>query len=157
MSTLKNKKLLDEMNQAGRWVHAHKTRPVWAKQVDAQMVVDTLEGNVTANAGDFLCRGVDGELWPQSARSLTTNYTPTKVVDGDGWRMFLPQRAASGILAAVVHRPFTVSTPWGTLSGRAGDYLVKRQTDEHADYPEDVWIVAKNLFRKTYRIVTKKS
>lgn len=121
------------------------------------MVVATLEGNVTAQTGDYLCRGVDGELWPQSIDSLTSNYDPAKVVDGDGWRMYFPKRRASGVLAAVVDHPFTVHTPWGALAGRAGDYIIKRKAGELADFPEDLWIVAGNLFRKTYRIVTKDS
>lgn len=42
-----------------------KIEPVWAKPMDKSFKVDTKEGdNIRGNAGDYLCVGVDGEMWP---------------------------------------------------------------------------------------------
>lgn len=41
-----------------------KPIPVEAYQTDKKVVIKTLEGNMTANAGDWILTGIDGEKWP---------------------------------------------------------------------------------------------
>jgi hypothetical protein len=42
-----------------------KTEPIWAIQADKEFTVDTLEGDdISGKKGDYLCVGVDGEMWP---------------------------------------------------------------------------------------------
>lgn len=54
-----------------------KTMPyVWAIQIDHAFTVQTLEGEVTGDAGDYLCRGLTGETWPVDRRVFEALYEP---------------------------------------------------------------------------------
>ena len=145
-----NQQLLDEVNAAKLWFAAKKTKPLWAKRIEAEQSVDTLEGTAAASTGDYLCRGQAGDTWPQAEKSLFSKYKPTDETDTDGWRKFLPKPDAAGVFAAQIQKEFTVEAKWGTLTGKPGDYLVKAAADEKNDYPEDVWIVATAIFDGTY-------
>lgn len=153
MTDYANQQLLDEVNATGAWFRARKTKPIWARQVDQDATVETLEGTETIKAGDFLCRGVANELWPQSAERLYAKYDETDEIDEDGWRKYIPNPDTAGVLAARVDRKFSVVAPWGTLTGKPGDYLVKDYSSKDAEYPEDVWIVDAQLFDATYAVV----
>ncbi len=142
-----NKAILDEVNAAATWFHAKKTGLVWAKQLEEDQTIETLEGPTTAKAGDFLCRGAVGELWPQSEKRLNEKYEPTDEVDADGFRKYLSK---SEVMAAQVDHPFHVKTSWGDLDGKPGDFILKSFSDKEVDYPDDAWIVDKKLFADTY-------
>lgn len=43
-------------------VKAIKTRDVWFDGI--QMIINTLEGNHAANPGDYIIKGIKGELYP---------------------------------------------------------------------------------------------
>ena len=151
--TSPNKALLDELDSAHAWFHAKKTGPIWARWIEREQTVETLEGKVTAKAGDYLCRGEAGELWPQSAKTLEARYTPTDTVTADGWRKYQPRPDAEGVMAAPVRHSFTVIATWGKLAGKPGDYVLKNHRDRAVTYPEDVWVVDQVLFRATYEAV----
>jgi hypothetical protein len=142
-----NKAILDEVNAAAAWFHAKKTAPLWAKQLDEDQTVETLEGPVEAKAGDCLCRGAAGELWPQRSERLSKKYDSTDEVDADGFRKYLPK---SEVMAAQVDHPFQVKTSWGDLEGESGDFILKSFEDKEVEYPDSVWIVEKKLFADTY-------
>lgn len=148
-----NQALLDELDAGKAWFHAKKTRPIRALKLDRDQTVDTLEGRVTAKAGDFLCRGEAGELWPVTAAMLEARYLRTEIVDADGWRKYEPRPDAEGVMAAQVPHPFTVTATWGRLSGKAGDYALKNFRDRAVPYPQDVWVVDRSLFGATYEAV----
>jgi hypothetical protein len=148
-----NQTLLAEINRSHAWFHAKKTRPIWAKKLESGQSVDTLEGKLTAQAGDFLCRGEAGEVWPQKQKALEFKYNPTSEVDGDGWRKYEPRPDAEGVMAAQISHPFQVQATWGNLSGKAGDYVAKNFRDRDVAYPKDVWIVDQRLFLATYEAV----
>jgi len=148
-----NRQLLDEVNRVGSWFHARKTRPIWARKVEREQTVATLEGTERVAAGDFLCRGEAGDVWPQSAEGLEARYVATAEVDADGWRRYEPRADAPGVCAAQVNHPFSVQSDRGRLAGKAGDYVVKDYRDKDVDYPQDVWIVDQELFRATYQAV----
>ena len=149
-----NQTILDEVNQAGGWFHAKKVRPIFARKLEADQQVDTLEGRETVRAGDYLCRGEAGDIWPQKAASLESKYTPTDTVDAEGWRKYEPRPDAKGAWAAQVDHAFAVQATWGQLSGKAGDYVVKNYDDGDVPYPADVWIVDQSLFAATYERVS---
>lgn len=148
-----NQSLLDELDSARAWVHAKKTRPIWARLIESDRTVESLEGRVSAKAGDYLCRGEAGELWPQSAKTLAARYAPTDAVSADGWRKYRPHPDAEGVMAAQVQHAFAVVATWGKLSGKPGDYVLKNFRDRLVAYPEDVWVVDQALFRATYEVV----
>jgi hypothetical protein len=148
-----NQRILDEVNSAGVWFHAKKVRPIWATRVAQAQTVETLEGSETVREGDYLCRGVQNEIWPQTAEKLQQKYDATDTADEEGWRQYRPKPDAKGVMAAQIDHPFSVQAAWGELSGKAGDYLVKSFEDRDVDYPEDVWIVDRGLFAATYEKV----
>jgi hypothetical protein len=149
-----NKALLDEANAVGRWFHAKKTRPIWAKQLEAAQMVKTLEGKEQVAAGHYLCRGEAGDLWPQTEQTLLKRYTATDEFADDGWRKYQPHPDAQGVLATQIDHAFTVHATWGRLTGKPGDFLVKNfPLDRETAYPADVWIVDQTLFRQTYELV----
>jgi len=147
-------KILDELNRKHAWFKAKKTGFLWAKKLTAKQEIQTLEGTVTAEPGAMLCRGVAGELWPQQEERLLARYQPTKMTDGD-WVKYIPKPNQPPVLAARVRTEFLVNTSFGVLHGKAGDYLLKNLADEHNEYPDDLWVVDKKLFNKTYsRVLT---
>ena len=148
-----NKALVDEANAAGRWFHAKKTRPIWARRLEAAQTVKTLEGEEQVAAGHYLCKGEAGDIWPQTEQTLLKRYTATDEVDADGWRKYEPHADALGVLATQIDHPFKVQATWGQLTGKPGDFLIKNYQDRETAYPADVWIVNQPLFRQTYESV----
>lgn len=57
-----------------------KHQVTWAKKLRIATVVKTLEGDVHAKAGDYLCVGAAGERWPQAAARFEANYVQVEEV-----------------------------------------------------------------------------
>lgn len=153
LSKSDNKLLLQVINARNSWRHYKKTKPIWAKKLDADKTVDTLEGPVTYRAGDYLCKGPSGDVWGQEEVALFKKYdpAPNTKADREGWLKLIPKTDAAGVMAAAVDHDFSVRHPvWGTFNGRAGDYLVKSYEDKDTPYPEEIWIVKKDIFESTY-------
>jgi len=53
---------------------ATKTAPTMAKQMDELFIVDTLEGQASGAAGDWLAQGADGECWPIPDEAFRKRY-----------------------------------------------------------------------------------
>jgi hypothetical protein len=139
---------------AGRFFTARKTKPMWAMQIsDAaaagiigpDLIVHSLEGNEPAKPTDALCKGIEGEFWPQSFEQIHKRYTPTGRTDA-GWTEYTPNPDRTVQAAQVTDLPeFQVQSNFGPLTGKKGDYVVYARDD-----PNDVWIVAQALFERTY-------
>ena len=153
MTDSPNKTLLDEANKSPHWFHAKKTRPIWARELEADQQVQTLEGLETVQAGHYLCKGEAGDIWPQTKEQLGKRYSPTDEISADGWRKHVPRPDARGVMAVPIEHSFGVLTSWGQLTGKPGDFLVKNFQDRDVPYPDDVWIVDQKLFRETYEAV----
>ena len=148
-----NLRLLEEAAANGLWFHALKTRPVWARRLEAPQRVQTIEGEEDVPAGAYLCRGDAGDIWPQTAESLESKYIATEQYDDAGWRKFAPHPDSEGVMAAQIERRFSVEAAWGTLNGKPGDFVLKNYGDREVASPDDVWIVDQELFRATYTAV----
>ncbi|MDX1929622.1 MAG: hypothetical protein SFV81_24050 [Pirellulaceae bacterium] len=131
---------------------ARKTKPLWVQLVKVSQEIETLEGREIVAPGDYLCRGIQGELWPQKAKRLFENHQPTGHVSDDGWHEFAPKSDAAPVQAARVNVPFAVNSHWGKLNGKANDYFVRSSCDS-----TDVWIVDKAIFEASYEQVLRKS
>ena len=107
-------------------------------------------------AGHYLCRGEAGDIWPQTEETLLKRYTATDEVTDDGWRKYQSPPDAQGVMATPIDHPFEVHAAWGTLRGKAGDYLLKNYQDRETAYPADVWVVDRALFGETYAAVSSK-
>jgi len=51
-----------------------KPEITWARKIERPRVVHTLEGDVIAEAGDYLCLGPKGEPWPQKPDRFERHY-----------------------------------------------------------------------------------
>ena len=54
----------------GRWVEPLEMSPT------AQFIIDTLEGPMTANSGDFIIKGLAGEFYPCKPEIFAESYEP---------------------------------------------------------------------------------
>lgn len=138
-----NGQLLVEV--ASRLRQVRKTKPLWARLLDSDCEVESREGRLQARAGDYICRGVVGEQWPQEETKLFEKYVATGQFDADGWQRFDPKPDTRPVLAAQIDHAFRVVAHWGELNGKAGDYVVRSQSDV-----SDIWIVDKTIFEATY-------
>lgn len=150
MTVSPNNQLLNEVNNANLWFSARKSKCLWAKEVTSDQIVSTLEGEMTAQVGDYLCRGESNDTWPQKAKTLFAKYEPTADYNSDGWQKFTPKPDSAGVQAAQINHAFDVIASWGNLAGKPNDYLVKNDSDKKVDYPEDVWVVSREIFEGTY-------
>jgi len=112
---------------------------------DSAMVVQTLEGPVTAGPGDAIITGIRGERWPVSSKRFALKYEPVPpLVAGQDGRY----RTRSIIVHAVaMQEAFAVTLPdkSSRLEGRAGDWLV--------DYGDgSLGAVAAEIFAATYEV-----
>jgi hypothetical protein len=55
-----------------------KIEPVWAMKMHEDFHVKTLEGDMEGHNGDYLCRGIEGELWPCKASIFEKTYVEAK-------------------------------------------------------------------------------
>lgn len=56
------------------FVPYRKHAVTWARKLQDPQIVETLEGKVLAQAGDYLCVGSKGETWPQPAERFEAVY-----------------------------------------------------------------------------------
>jgi hypothetical protein len=131
-------------------LEARKTKPLWAKRVDTPQQINTLEGCQQLKVGDFLCRGIRNEFWPQSRRRLLETYNASGKIDSDGFERFDPKPDGKWVQVAKIDRPFRVVAAWGELKGKAGDYVVRSLED-----PSDIWIVDCAIFEASYEFRDK--
>jgi hypothetical protein len=62
----------------GEVAEYRKTATTRAVRVDVPFVVDTLEGRMRGNPGDFLAIGVEGERYPIAASVMAASYERTE-------------------------------------------------------------------------------
>jgi hypothetical protein len=130
---------------------ATKHQSLWARRVTEAEQIESLESkSQTAKPGDFVCRGIQGELWPQSEKSLLGSYTASGEKDTQGFERYDPRPDAPAVEATQVNEPFYVIASWGRLDGKPGDYVVRRQND-----PSDIWIVDRAIFENSYKFQTE--
>lgn len=123
-----------------------KDKPLWARKITESREIKSMEGRQEANPGDYLCRGISGEFWPQSEKTLFASYAASGQRDEKGFERFDPKPDAPLVEAAQVPYAFRVVANWGELTGKAGDYLVRRVNDV-----SDVWVVDQEIFRNSYK------
>ncbi len=63
----------DPMKQAPLWLWLGAGGP-WEYQASGSIAIKTLEGVMTANVGDWIIRGVKGELYPCKADIFDATY-----------------------------------------------------------------------------------
>jgi hypothetical protein len=154
------------------WRQARKTKPIWARAVEAQEVgkaFQTADHAVEkARAGYWLCVGVAGEPWFQTLEKIEGKYVPAgeevRMLGFDAkprtYRIFKP-RATTRNWVAQVKGPgiagFSIRPnydPEHPLYSPVGGYVVRDDVrDPYQTKPDDVWLVQQGLFESTYEII----
>lgn len=114
-------------------------------------VIQTLEGEVIANVGDYVVTGVNGEQYPVSKETFERKY---EKVNETTYRKKKGQVKAFQLEDDI---SITLSDNRGVLSGKTGDFLVTSPSEYEkfngSDLDEiDVWVVNEEIFPKLYQI-----
>jgi hypothetical protein len=154
------------------WRLARKTRPIWARPVEAGEVGKEFQTadhvKEVAREGFWLCVGIAGEPWFQTREKIDAKYEhdgeELKTFEFDAkphrYRKYKPKGTARN-WAARVDGPgiegFSIRPiydPEHPLYSPAGGYVIKDDVkDPYRDNPQDVWLVQEALFKSTYEIV----
>jgi hypothetical protein len=157
------------------WRLARKTRPIWARPVEAEEIGKEFETadhvKEKARAGVWLCAGVAGEPWFQALEKIEAKYErrgqETKAFEFDTkprpYRKFQPKPAGRswvaqvkvpGIAGFFIRPGYDPERP---LYSPSGGYVVKDDVENpYRDKPKDVWLVQQSLFESTYELVRER-
>lgn len=132
---------------AGRMVRARKrVVEVGVRFATTACEVPTLEGLVSAHAGDAIVTGVKGECWPVRPADFLLRYEPVPpiVFGANGAYRTKPIH----VRGVCMDRPFAVerSSAGMRLQGRAGDWLVDYGSEDYA-------VVDPSVFAVTYELM----
>ena len=154
------------------WRRARKTKPIWARPVEAAEVgkeYQTADYAVeVAREGYWLSVGIAEEPWFQRLEKIEAKYEPGEEVerrfafddrprryrvyrpkpDVFNWAAHVTGRAIEGFY---IRPNYDMEHP---LYAPAGGYVVRRDVDDpYAADPNDVWLVQRALFESTYEFV----
>ncbi len=119
-------------------------KPIHVKfqPIAERAVIKTLEGDITAEAGQVLMTGVKGEQYPITREFFDTNYIVVDAAAGTCYKKPVV------VEAEVLTGPDSVMVSWSPqpLHGVAGDYKLTYG-------PGDFGIVRRDIFEETYDIV----
>jgi hypothetical protein len=123
-----------------------KTAPVKARPLteddykQRKGTIQSLEGPIRFQPGDYLARGTQDEEWPIQAREFAAHYQQVTAADADGFAMY---RNTDVRQAMQVSEGFTVRMKNGDIAtGKAGDYLVRSR--------DSAWVVDRDIFENSY-------
>lgn len=87
------------------------------------MAIDTLEGQMTAAPGDYIIRGVEGEIYPCKPGIFEKTYEAALPAGAGGQAIHLNERERATILAALRLRQADLeSSSGGPIEVEAGDF-----------------------------------
>lgn len=151
------------------WNTAKKVKPITAinagsivndSVISDKILLDTLEGHEGINLKNMICRGEAGDVWQQTPKNLFKKYNVTNV-DSNGWLVCEPKPdnevRCFQVPLGEPYEKFTIIGHYGekidgednVQSGTEGDFICQNTSD-----PTDVWIVKRELFNNTYKIIS---
>lgn len=118
-----------------------KPIPVKVQYLFEPIVVQTLEGPVSAGPGQALMIGPKDDPYPISLESLFSTYN----VDEE---LGVAYKKRIVVDAVRISEPTAVTVEWSKekLQGKPGDYLVTYESGKQ-------WIVEKSVFEETYVVL----
>lgn len=157
MAQLSHEEALQQANSKG-WKPAKKTAGVWAREVtpeESPLSIQTLQGAEVGKEGDILTMGVRGEVWFQNKEKFNKKYTlvPGKEKNTEYGFLQYFEPVGGPVLVAQMDDPFTIQSPWGTLTGKKGDFVIKPLKEKNNLYPDDVWLIDREIFEETYSVL----
>ena len=60
------------------WAEYRRTTTTWARRMRHRFEVETMEGTMTGQRGDWLAVGIEGEMYPIAASVFEKSYEPVK-------------------------------------------------------------------------------
>jgi hypothetical protein len=154
------------------WRLAKKTKPIWARPVEADEVGKEFQtaDHITQKARDgfWLCVGVAAEPWFQTPEKVRDKYEQAGEEEKQfsfeakphRYRIYRPrgdvrnwvaQVKGSGIEGFFVKPNYDRGRP---LYSPGGGYVVKDHVpDPYVGDPDDVWLVQEGLFESTYELI----
>lgn len=123
---------------------------IQATQAQKNKVVETLEGDVICNKGDYIVTGIKGEKYPVVQEKFEKKY---EKVSNDMY-----QKKKGEVQAFKLDSDFSVqlTSGRGVLQGNKGDYLVTSPNTFTGVVTEDdlkgvdVWVVNGDIFPELY-------
>jgi hypothetical protein len=100
-------------------------------------LIQTLEGPKSFLVGDYLAKDSKG-VWPIRKEKIEQDYRKVSDEDRDGFASYQPLDIRE---ACQMNESFII----GSLTGKAGDYLVKSNSSE--------WPVDRQIFESSYELV----
>lgn len=118
-----------------------KPIPVKVQYLFEPVVVQTLEGPVTAGPGQALMIGPKDDPYPISLESLFSTYNVDEYLG-------IAYKKKILVDARQINEPTEVTVDWSKekLHGKPGDYLVTYESGKQ-------WIVERTVFEETYVVV----
>ena len=113
-------------------------------------IINTMEGPVAFQPGDYLLRGIQDEEYPATLQSFASLYDMHSMEpDLDGFARYRPRNLIHQ--AVQIAEPFTVERKAGGFyTGKAGDYLVRTEKISSGR------IVDRTIFEQIYERVVDK-
>jgi hypothetical protein len=103
-------------------------------------IIQSLEGPIGFQPGDYLARGIQGEEWPIQAEEMAAHYQQIAAPGADGFAFY---RVTDIRQALQIAESFTVRMKNGDVAtGKAGDYLVRSG--------DSAWVVDRDIFENSY-------
>ena len=169
---LSHEEALQWINQHRAWRLARKTKPIWARPVEADEIgreFETADHAVEkAQEGYWLCVGVAGEPWFQELEKIEAKYDlsseETKQFTFDqkphryqihkpkgDIRNWVAQIQAADVEGFYIRPGYDMEHP---LYSPVGGWVVKGDVpDPYQDETNDVWLVQQSLFESTYELL----
>ena len=118
-----------------------KARPLRTEDYQQRTgIIQSLEGPIGFQPGDYLARGAQGEEWPILAEEFTAHYQQVTAPDTEGFALY---RNTDIRQAVQISEDFTVRMKNGDIAtGKAGDYLVRSG--------DSAWVVDCSIFQDSY-------
>lgn len=134
-----------DLLRAGGGHQAFK-RPILvsARQIASQETVQTREGPVVADPGEWVLGDDEGNLWPVSDAHLREFYAPEKTREAHTSPVWRAKPVEVRVAQLEKAMSLTVGPHKCSIGGEAGDWLIYYGHDSFG-------IVAKSLFHKLYR------
>lgn len=118
-----------------------KARPLTEDDyMQREGIIQSLEGPIGFQPGDYLARGIQDEEWPILAEEMAAHYQQIAAPGADGFAFY---RATDIRQALQIAESFTVRMKNGDVAtGKAGDYLVRSG--------DSAWVVDRDIFESSY-------
>ncbi len=131
--------------QSFRKITPVKARPLSKEDYQQRGgIIQSLEGPIGFQPGDYLACGNQDEEWPILAREFSTHYQQVTKQDTEGFALY---RNTDIREAVQMPESFTVKMKNGdTAMGKAGDYLVRSG--------DSAWVVDRNIFQDSYEQIS---